>query len=155
MTFLQKRPFFFTTTQKHWFSVFFLKFSFSIFCHIVLSTFSNIKKTKTKSAHFFVWKPFFWHPDKLQKKYFRTRKHYLWFSRPPKTLSNWGGKQAKKKILDRFRCSLGQIFDASNGKSWTDFRCYSIYIYIERDHPHPNKNEGSFFTYSRSFFPYS
>ena len=71
MTIWQKKTIFFTTTPKTlFFWAFFEIFLFQLF-RIFLFTFSNIKTTKIKSAHFFR-KPFFWHPDKLPKKYFRT-----------------------------------------------------------------------------------
>ena len=97
MTFLQKRPVFFTNTQKHNFSLLFLIFFFHFF-HVFSFSFSNIKKTKTKSAHFFS-KTFFWHPDKLPKNYFRTPTHCLCFKIPKKHYRI--GENKQKKILDQ------------------------------------------------------
>ena len=52
----------FTTTQKHYFwgggGIFFFEIFVFHFFHIFSFSFSNIKKTKTKSAHFFFENPF-------------------------------------------------------------------------------------------------
>ena len=93
----KKRPVFFTNTQKTLFSGLFLNFLFPSFS-CFLFFFLQHKKTKTKSAHFFR-KPFFWHPDKLPKNYFRTPTHYLFLIYPKNTIKLRKNKQ--KKILDQ------------------------------------------------------
>ena len=99
MTILQKNKNFFTTTQKTLFFLFFFEiFLFHVF-HVLSFSFSNMKKTKTKSAHFFS-KTLFWHLDKLPKNYFRTPTHYLCFLRYPKNTIKLG-KNKQKKILDQ------------------------------------------------------
>ena len=99
MTFWQeKRPFSSQPPKKHYFLGFFWDFLFLIF-HIFLFTFSNIKKTKTKSAHFFsrtllltTWQ--------IAKKYFRTPYTLLVILNIPKKHYKIGEKQATK-ILDQ------------------------------------------------------
>ena len=93
--------------------------------HILLFTFSNIKKAKTKSAHFFS-KTVFWHPDKLPKKYFRAPTHYLYFLDQQKH-DKTGEKTSKRRI---FNATLDGFSTQKTPKSWTDFQLYSIYIYI-------------------------
>ena len=73
-----KKKHFSSEPPKNTIFLFFFLDSIFPFFHVFLFLFSNIKKTKTKSAHFFS-KTLFWHPDKLPKKYFRTPTHYLCF----------------------------------------------------------------------------
>ena len=137
---LKKKPFSSQPPKNTIFHFFLRIFFFHVF-HIVLFTFSNIKKTKTKSAHFFL-KTLFWHPDKLPKIYFRTPTHYLCFSRPAKNTIKQG-KTNKKKSWTDFQRNLGRIFNSETPKSWTDFQLYSAYIYIwlfVDMHTHPNSN---------------
>ena len=125
MTFSQERPFFFTTIPNTQFFRFF--FSFSIF-FILSFYFSNQHtKDKNKKCTFFFENPF-WHPDKLPKDSFAPLHTIFVFKTPPKHYK-LGEKQAKKSWT-YFRRNLGQIFDARNGKSWTNFRRYSMHIYI-------------------------
>ena len=74
-------------------------------------------------------KPFFWHPDKLQKNYFRTPTHYLCFFKIPK-------KQSKQtKILDQVLTQPWTKFwrkkNPNLGPSF--YATAHIYIYIERE----------------------
>ena len=98
MTILQKKNIFLHNHPKNTiFLGFFWNCLFPFF-HVFSFSFSNIKKTKTKSAHFFS-KTLFWHLDKLPKKYFRTPTHYLCFLRYPRNTIKLG-KNKQKKILD-------------------------------------------------------
>ena len=96
--FYKKKTFFFTTTQKTLFFWVFFEIFFFHFFHVFSFSFSNIKKTKTKSAHFFS-KTLFLTPWQTAKKYFRTPTHYLCFLRYPKNTIKLG-KNKQKKILD-------------------------------------------------------
>ena len=105
---------------------FFWHFPFPFF-HIVLFTFSNIRKTQTKSAFFF-WKPIFWHPDKLPKFYFRAPTHYLCFFRPAKNTIKLG-KHAKQNLGQIFNATLDRL-STQKGQILEDFQLYSMFIYI-------------------------
>ena len=109
--------------QKHYFSVFFfLKFSFSMFFIFSLFSFSNIKKTKTKSAHFFS-KTLFWHPDKLPKIIFAPYTLFVFFRQPKNTIKL--GENKQNKILDQVLTQPWTKFDSKKPKSWTKFWIYS------------------------------
>ena len=99
MTFLQKRPVFFTNTQKHYFSgPFFEIFFFQCF-HVFSFSFSNIKETKTKSAHFFS-KTLFLTPWQTAKKLFsHPYTLFVFFKIPKKHYKT--GENKQKKILDQ------------------------------------------------------
>ena len=123
----KKRPFFFTTTQETLFFWAFFEILFFLF-FIFLFTFSNIKETKTKSAHFFsrtlfltTWqiaKNIFSHPYTL----------FVILNIPQNTIKL--GKTSKK--------SLGPSFDATLDQVWLKkpqildqvLTLQHIYIYI-------------------------
>ena len=106
MTFVQKKQFFFTTTQKTLlFWAFFEIFLFHVF-HIFLFNFSNMKREKQKVHHFF-FETLFRHPDKLPKKYFRTPTHYLWLLTYPKNTIKLG--------------KTTKIWDQLLAQPWTKF----------------------------------
>ena len=101
MTFWQKKTSFLHKHPKNTiFLVFFFEIFFFHFFHVFSFSFSNIKKTKTKSAHFFFENSFFDTLTNSQKKYFRTPTHYLCFFKIPKKHYKTGEKQTKK-ILDQ------------------------------------------------------
>ena len=66
--------------KKHNFSVFVYFYKFFVFhvFHIFSFSFFSIERQK-QEVHTCFWKPLFWHPDKLPKKYFHTPTHYLCF----------------------------------------------------------------------------
>ena len=128
MTFLQKRPVFFTNAQKTLFFGLFWNFIFPFFsCFLFL--FSNIKKTKQK-VHIFFRKPFFDTLTNCQKIYFRTPTRYLCFFKIPKKHYKIGENKQKKNLGPSFDATLDQVLTQKNPKSWTKFWHYSIYIYI-------------------------
>ena len=94
---------------------FFVQCPFSIFSCFLFS-FSKIKETKIKSAHFFR-KPFLT-PWQTAKKTFAPLHTICLFAIPQKH-DTIGEKQAKKTWTD-FCLNLGQIFDSKKAKSWTD-----------------------------------
>ena len=124
MTFLQTGPFFFTTTQKHYFLFFFPCFpSFLLY-------FFQHNKDKNKSAQLFFSKTLFWHPDKMPKIYFRIPTHYLWFLRCPQNTIRLG-KNKQKKSWTKFWRNLGPSFDSKNPNLGPSFdSTASLYIYI-------------------------
>ena len=118
---------FFTATQKTLFFWVFFYFPFPFFCHLFSFASSNIKKTKTKNAHFFSITPF-WHPDKLPPPpKNRTPTHNLCLFKTPKNTIKLGENKQK---------NLGQIFDATLDRFSTQETANlgqifnSIYIYI-------------------------
>ena len=114
-----------------WF--FFEIFVFHFF-HILLFTFSNIKKTKTKSAHFFS-KTLFLTPWQTAKKLFRTPTHYLCFFRPAKNTIKLG-ENKQKKILDGFSTQPWTDFQLKNPQILDGFSTLQhIYIVIYIDGP--------------------
>ena len=104
MTFLQKRPFFFTTTQKHYFSGFFFEIFLFHFSYFPVYFFQH-KKEKNKKCTFFFENPFLT-PWQTAKKYFRTPTHYLWFLTYPKNTIKLG-KTSQKKSWTKFWRNLG------------------------------------------------
>ena len=82
MPFLQKTSSLFTTTQKHKFSVFFLRFSFSMF-FIFSLFFRQHKKDKNKKCTCFFLKTLLT-PWQTAQKSFCTPTHYLCFLRTTK-----------------------------------------------------------------------
>ena len=111
--------------KKHYFSRFFFEiFPFHVF-HVLSFSFSNMKKTKTKSAHFFS-KTLFLTPWQTAKKLFsHPYTLFVSFKIPPKHYQT-GEKQAKK-ILDQVLTQPWTKFWLKNPKSWTKFWLYSIY----------------------------
>ena len=89
---------------------------------------SPTSKRQKQKVHIFFRKPFFWHPDKLPKNYFRTPTHYLCFLRYPKNTIKLG-KNKQKKILDQVLTQpWTKFWLKKKTKSWTKFWLYSIYI---------------------------
>ena len=129
--FTKKKHFSSQPPKKHYFFWFFFEIFLFHFFHIVPFTCSNIKKTKTKSAHFFS-KTLFWHPDKLLKKYFRTPTRYLCSFRPAKNTIKLG-KNKQKKILDGFSTQPWTDFQLKNPQILDGFSTLQhIHIYIYR-----------------------
>ena len=94
-----KKPFFFTTTQKTpFFPAFFEIFLFHFFIFSLL-LFSNMKKTKTKSAHFFFGNPFLDTLTNCQKIFEHPYTLFEILNTPKNTYKTWE-KQAKI-ILDQ------------------------------------------------------
>ena len=126
LPFLQKHLLCSQPPKKHNFSGFFWTSRFPCFSYFLVS-FSNIKKTKTKSAHSLFKNSFFDTLTNCQQIIFAplhticvfkiTKKHY-----------KIGEKQAKKKSWTKFWRNLGPSFDSKHPKSWTKFWLYSIYI---------------------------
>ena len=132
MTFLQKRPVFFTNTQKHYFLVFFWNI-ISPFFHVFSFSFSTIKKTKTKSAHFFR-KPFFDTLTNCPKIIFAPLHTIcVFFFKIPQKHYKIGEKQAKK-ILDQVLTQPWTKFWRKKKKQILDqvltLQHIHIYIYI-------------------------
>ena len=126
MTFLQKKTSF---LHKHPKNTIFLGFFWNClfpFFSCFLFSFSNIKKTKTKSAHFFS-KTLFLTPWQTAKKLFSHPYTLFVFFKIPKKHYKTGEKQAKK-ILDQVLTQPWPSFDSKNPKSWTKFWLYSIYL---------------------------
>ena len=100
MTILQTNKNFFTTTQKTlFFWAFFEIVLFHVF-HVLSFSFSTMKKTKTKSAHFFS-KTLFLTPWQTAKKLFsHPYTLFVFFLRYPKNTIKMG-KNKQKKILDQ------------------------------------------------------
>ena len=96
------------------------------FFHVFSFSFSNLKKTKTKSAHFFS-KTLFWQPDKLPKNYFHAPTLFVFLRYPKNTIKL--GKPAKTNLGPSFDATLDQVL-TQKPKSWTKFWLYSIYIYM-------------------------
>ena len=129
MTFLQKRPVFFTNTQKtQFFWVFFWNFLFPFFSCFSFS-FSTIKKTKTKSAHFFS-KTLFLTPWQTAKKLFsHPYTLFVFFKIPKKHYKIRENKQ--KKSWTKFWRNLGPSFDSKTPNLGPSFDSTAhIYIYI-------------------------
>ena len=101
MTFWQKKTIFLHNHPKTlFFWVLFLKFSFSLFFQIFLFTFSNIKKTKTKSAHFFS-RTLFLTTWQIAKKIFSHPYTLFVILNIPKKHYKIGKKNKQKNILDQ------------------------------------------------------
>ena len=136
MTFLQKRPVFFTNTQKTlFFWAFFEIFFFHFFFHVFCFSFSNIKKTKTKSAHFFFFfeNPFFDTLTNCQKNIFAPLHTICVFKIPQKHYKT--GENKQKISWTKFWRNLGPSFDSKTpnlGPSFdsTAYMCIYIYIYL-------------------------
>ena len=108
MTILQKKTLFFTTTQKTLFFWAFFEIFFFHFFHVFSFSFSNIKKTKTKSAHFFS-KTLFLTPWQTAKKIFSHTYTLFVFFKIPKKHYKTGEKQAKKNLGPHFDATLDHI----------------------------------------------
>ena len=100
MTFLQKRTIFVHNHPQNtiFLGFFFWNFRFPFF-HVFSFSFSNIKKTKTKSAHFFS-KTLFLTTWQIAQKIFSHPYTLFVFLRYPKNTIKLG-KNKQKKILDQ------------------------------------------------------
>ena len=122
--FLQKGTIFFTTTQKHNFTVFFeaflFHFSYFLFC------FFQHKKDKKKTSIFFVRKPFFDTLTNCQKIFSHPYALFVILRCPPNAIKLW---KTSKNILDQVLTQPWTKFWLKKLKSWTKFWLYSTYRY--------------------------
>ena len=105
-SFLHKHP------KNTIFLGFFWNFLFPFF-HVFSFSFSNIKKTKTKSAHFFS-KTLFLTPWQTAKKLFSHPYTLFVFFKIPKKHYKTGEKQAKKNLGPSFDATLDQVLTQKN-----------------------------------------
>ena len=130
MTILQTNKIFFTTTQKTlFFWAFFEIFLFHVF-HVLSFSFSNMKKTKTKSAHFFS-KTLFLTPWQTAKKLFSHPYTLFVFFKIPKKHYKTGEKQANKNLGPGFDATLDQVLTQRTPNPGPGFDS-TAYIYICR-----------------------
>ena len=129
----KKRPFFFTTTQKTLFFWVFFGIFFSLFFHIFLFTFSNIKKTKTKSAHFFSRTLFLTTWQTAQKNFSHPYTLFVILNIPKKHYKI-GEKQANKNLGPSFDATLDQVLTQKKPQILDQVLTLQyIYIYIDID----------------------
>ena len=125
--FYKKNIFLHNHPKTLFFWAFFEIFLFHFF-HGFSFSFSNIQKTKTKSAHFFS-KTLFLTPWQTAKKIFsHPYTLFVFFKMPKKHYKT--GENKQKKSWTKFWRNLGPSFDSKKPKSWTKFWLYSIYIYM-------------------------
>ena len=129
MPFLQKTLFFVHNHPKTlFFWPFFEIFVFHVF-HMFSFSFSNIKKTKTKSAHFFS-KTLFLTPWQTAKNYFRTPTHYLCFFKITKKHYKIGKKPSKQNLGPSFDATLDQVLTQKTQILDQVLTLQHAYIYI-------------------------
>ena len=132
--FYKKKHFSSQPPKKHYFSGLFFEIFFFHFFHVFSFSFSNIKKTKTKSAHFFFENPFFDTLTNCQKIFSHTYTLFVFFKIPKKHYKT-GEKQAKKNLGPSFDATLDQVLTQKTpnlgpGFDSTAYMYIYIYIYI-------------------------
>ena len=130
MTISQKKKHFSSQPpKKHYFSGFFLKFSFSIFSCFLFFFFQH-KKDKNRKCTFFFENPFFDTLTNCQKIFSHTYRLFVLFLRYPKNTIKLGKKQAKKNLGPSFDATLDQALTQKPQILDQVLTLQHIYIYI-------------------------